>query len=106
MQFNFIKTYLTIKCNLVALLKPKLQKDAKDKKVMFVCKTSNYSGVVTQLARTRNIDALSLILDSVSFLEARIPPAPSSAPKLKPKSRRISKTLISISHIIPPAKLF
>jgi cysteine synthase/rhodanese-related sulfurtransferase len=40
---------------------PKLQKEAKGKKVVFVCKTGNRSGVATQLARNRNIDALNLI---------------------------------------------
>jgi rhodanese-related sulfurtransferase len=40
---------------------PKLQKESKGKKVVFVCKTGNRSGIATQLARTRNIDALNLI---------------------------------------------
>jgi len=39
----------------------KLQKESKGKKIVFVCKTGIRSGVATQLARTRNIDALNLI---------------------------------------------
>lgn len=40
---------------------PKLKKQAEDKKIVFVCKTGNRSGTATQLARTRNIDALNLV---------------------------------------------
>jgi cysteine synthase/rhodanese-related sulfurtransferase len=38
----------------------KIKKEVKDKKVIFVCKTGNRSGVATQLARTRGIDAMNL----------------------------------------------
>lgn len=38
----------------------KLQKTAKNKKVIFVCKTGNRSGIATQLARSKKIDALNL----------------------------------------------
>jgi cysteine synthase/rhodanese-related sulfurtransferase len=40
---------------------PKLQKQSKGKKVLFVCKTGNRSGLAAQLARTKNIDALNLV---------------------------------------------
>lgn len=40
---------------------PKLKKQAKNKKVVFVCKTGNRSSIATQLARTRSIDALNLV---------------------------------------------
>ena len=39
---------------------PSLQKEAKKKKVLFVCKTGNRSGIATQLARSKKIDALNL----------------------------------------------
>ena len=38
----------------------KLQRETKNKKVIFVCKTGNRSGAAMQLARTKNIDALNL----------------------------------------------
>jgi len=40
---------------------PRLQKDAKDRKVVFVCKTGNRSGTATQIAMTRGINALNLV---------------------------------------------
>ena len=39
---------------------PKLQKEAKGKKVLFVCKSGNRSGIATQMALSRGVDALNL----------------------------------------------
>ncbi len=39
----------------------KLKKESKGKKVIFVCKTGNRSGIATQIAITKNIDALNLV---------------------------------------------
>ncbi len=40
---------------------PKLKKEAADKTVMFVCKSGNRSGIATELAKAKNLDALNLI---------------------------------------------
>ena len=40
---------------------PKLKKESKNKKVLFICKTGNRSGIATQMAQSMGIDALNLI---------------------------------------------